>query len=259
MAGGTSAPTTLSSIDAEAETHASEHQAGGADVIDARGLLGAFLTADTETNRPAAGTAGRYFWATDTQKMYYDDGTAWNAVAAGAVDAHASQHEDGGSDEISVQGLSGDLADAQDPKTHGDAAHSAAYADDPHNNTQHSETYLTSADVDPAASTSDTLADITRYEFQGQTSMPTVLINVSDGPGYIVAGIIQGNNNGLDGTKAVEITIDSSTTQSYNYSRNEAGASLTIIPPLKYDTSLKVEVFNNQSADETTAEVYTAT
>ena len=31
---------------------------------------------------------------------------------------HASRHEDGGSDEISVTGLSGDLADPQDPKSH---------------------------------------------------------------------------------------------------------------------------------------------
>lgn len=32
--------------------------------------------------------------------------------------AHSSEHESGGTDEVSVAGLSGDLADPQDPKTH---------------------------------------------------------------------------------------------------------------------------------------------
>lgn len=43
---------------------------------------------------------------------------------------HSSKHEDGGSDEISVDGLSGDLADAQDPKNHGNEAHDADFAED---------------------------------------------------------------------------------------------------------------------------------
>ncbi|QAS68875.1 hypothetical protein HFTV1-gp42 [Haloferax tailed virus 1] len=42
---------------------------------------------------------------------------------------HGSKHEDGGSDEISVGGLSGDLADPQDPKAHA-ASHSADSADE---------------------------------------------------------------------------------------------------------------------------------
>lgn len=37
---------------------------------------------------------------------------------------HASDHQASGSDEISVQGLSGDLADPQDPKTHATSHHS---------------------------------------------------------------------------------------------------------------------------------------
>ena len=31
---------------------------------------------------------------------------------------HSTRHENGGADEISVEGLSGDLADLQDPKDH---------------------------------------------------------------------------------------------------------------------------------------------
>lgn len=41
----------------------------------------------------------------------------WNFDAA-AAEAHASSHENGGGDEISVAGLSGELADPQPPKAH---------------------------------------------------------------------------------------------------------------------------------------------
>lgn len=42
--------------------------------------------------------------------------------------AHATTHEDGQADEINVDGLAGDLADAQDPKTHA-ATHATGQAD----------------------------------------------------------------------------------------------------------------------------------
>jgi len=44
---------------------------------DIRGLQGGWLTADVEANRPTAGTKDRYFYATDTGKLYYDNGTSW--------------------------------------------------------------------------------------------------------------------------------------------------------------------------------------
>lgn len=40
---------------------------------------------------------------------------------------HNARHENGGADEISVTGLSGDLADPQDPKTHNNDAHNPNY------------------------------------------------------------------------------------------------------------------------------------
>jgi len=57
--------------------HADLHEVGGSGEIDVRGLQGGWLTADTEANRPAAGTKDRYFYATDTGKLYYDNGTSW--------------------------------------------------------------------------------------------------------------------------------------------------------------------------------------
>jgi len=35
---------------------------------------------DTLANRPAAGTSGRIFIATDTNELYHDDGTSWNKL-----------------------------------------------------------------------------------------------------------------------------------------------------------------------------------
>lgn len=80
----------------------------------------------TDVQRPAAATAGRFWWATDSDKLYYDNGATWDTVAAVAA-AHAASHENTGDDEISVAGLSGELADAQPPKAHdlGSAAHGA--------------------------------------------------------------------------------------------------------------------------------------
>jgi hypothetical protein len=43
---------------------------------------------------------------------------------------HNSRHESGGGDEISVEGLSGLLADAQDPLSHDNAAHTTNYIPD---------------------------------------------------------------------------------------------------------------------------------
>jgi len=57
--------------------HADLHEVGGSGEIDVRGLQGGWLTADTEANRPAAGTKDRYFYATDTGKLYYDNGSSW--------------------------------------------------------------------------------------------------------------------------------------------------------------------------------------
>ena len=63
------------------ETHASQHENGGADELDLTGLAGKLAEHQDPTE-------------------------------------HASAHEDGGSDQLSVDGLNGELADPQTPKTH---------------------------------------------------------------------------------------------------------------------------------------------
>lgn len=44
-----------------------------------------------------------------------------------AFDDHSVRHENGGADEISIAGLSGEAADSQPPKSHDNTAHSTAY------------------------------------------------------------------------------------------------------------------------------------
>ena len=78
----------------------------------------------------AARTGASGFVAGDVGKFarQTDDNSIWMLTAitptwvevgsGGSVPAHASNHENGGSDEISVAGLSGELADDQPPKTH---------------------------------------------------------------------------------------------------------------------------------------------
>lgn len=54
--------------------------------------------------RPAAGTADRFYWASDTGQLFRDTGTAWQEVMPGAN--HASRHAPGGADDISANYLS---------------------------------------------------------------------------------------------------------------------------------------------------------
>lgn len=69
------------------------------------------------TSFPPAPEDGEWFWRTDESKLYRYNGTAWDAVEADVV-AHRNTHENGGSDEIDVAGLSGVLADDQPPQAH---------------------------------------------------------------------------------------------------------------------------------------------
>ncbi len=113
------------------KAHAASHQDAGADEITSALDPRAYpMLADVVANRPAAGVAGRFFWATDEGILYRDNGTSWDKVAVSdypdlddipssfTPSAHKASHEDAGADEISVAGLSGELADLQKVKDH---------------------------------------------------------------------------------------------------------------------------------------------
>jgi len=70
---------------------------------------------------------GMLLYIKDEDK-YYIYVTSWSALSTLAAD-HAASHKNGGGDEVSVAGLSGELADNQPPKTH-KASHENAGGDE---------------------------------------------------------------------------------------------------------------------------------
>ena len=78
--------------------HASTHVNGGADEItDALDVRAYPTPSGALSSRPAFGTVGQRYYATDTGQEFIDIGSAWIEVQPAA---HASSHEDGGADEI---------------------------------------------------------------------------------------------------------------------------------------------------------------
>lgn len=67
--------------------------------------------------------------ATNNVLAWNDITSEWEPAAPGIPGAHALTHEDGGSDEIDVTGLSGELGDPQPPKPHA-ASHSDGGTDE---------------------------------------------------------------------------------------------------------------------------------
>lgn len=104
-------------------------------------FTGAILPASTVTSETAFGVLA----AVGTSRLYaradHTHGTPTDPVPAHvaasdphtqytletAFDDHSARHENGGADEISIAGLSGEAADAQPPKSHDNTAHSTAY------------------------------------------------------------------------------------------------------------------------------------
>lgn len=80
---------------------------------------GGVLVVPASASFPGSPVAGELLWRTDESRLYRRNAanTAWDAVQS-AVALHATTHQNGGSDELSVAGLSGVLADAQVPQAH---------------------------------------------------------------------------------------------------------------------------------------------
>jgi hypothetical protein len=97
--------------------HASTHQDGGADEISVAGLSG--VLADKQDANKIQGHAVDEAAVGDNKILVYKtSGDKFVYESKGAPAAHAATHQSGGGDEISVEGLSGVLADAQTPATH---------------------------------------------------------------------------------------------------------------------------------------------
>lgn len=102
--------------------HASTHQDGGSDEISIAGLSGEPAELTTHKAVKSADATLGHVIVEDASKIDVDgDGKL-------TLGAHAADHQNGGDDEISVAGLSGELADDQPPKTHA-TSHKSAGAD----------------------------------------------------------------------------------------------------------------------------------
>ena len=80
------------------ENHSARHKQGGADEVVGIALF------DTAANRPAAGTANRFFLATNTWELSQDDGSAWQTIGTLgglSLPSHQARHIAGGADALS--------------------------------------------------------------------------------------------------------------------------------------------------------------
>lgn len=89
------------------QAHAASHASGGGDAVKLDDLSAPDDNTDLDATVSAHGLLPKL--GGGTSNFLRADGT-WNAPVAAA---HASTHQDGGADEISVTGLSGELADGQ--------------------------------------------------------------------------------------------------------------------------------------------------
>lgn len=78
-------------------------------------LSGATFTGAVEVPEEAYGAGWDGSTEAPTKNALYDK---IESLGGGAPGAHATSHQNGGTDEINVAGLSGELADPQPPKTH---------------------------------------------------------------------------------------------------------------------------------------------
>ena len=119
--GGLSAETQHKNITGDGlhdpKAHAASHQNGGADEISVAGLSGELANDQPPKAHDLAG--GKHNPATLAQlNAKVSDATLDDSGDPRDPKAHASNHEKSGGDEISVAGLSGELADDQPPKAH---------------------------------------------------------------------------------------------------------------------------------------------
>ena len=95
-------------------THASRHESGGADAIKLDDLATPDDNTDLDVSTSRHGLMPKLY----DDGYYYLDGYGNWSIPLGASGPHAVTHENGGTDEVDVTGLSGLLADNQNPVAH---------------------------------------------------------------------------------------------------------------------------------------------
>jgi len=73
---------------------------------------------------PSSPTERQLFYRDDLHVWYVYNGSSWTALSPGAVTAHKTTHQDGGSDEISIAGLAGESTELAAHKANPSAHHS---------------------------------------------------------------------------------------------------------------------------------------
>jgi hypothetical protein len=109
------------------DPHASTHQNSGSDEISVAGLSGE-LADDQPPKAHALGGAKHTSATLAELNALVSDATLDSTSDTRVPVNHSTAHENGGADEISVAGLSGELADNQPPKTHA-SSHQSGGAD----------------------------------------------------------------------------------------------------------------------------------
>ena len=107
--------------------HKTSHQNGETDEISVAGLSGELADDQPPKTHDLAGSAHNIDTLADLNSKI-SDATLDTSSASRTPSAHKTSHQNGETDEISVAGLSGELADNQPPKTH-EATHQVGGSD----------------------------------------------------------------------------------------------------------------------------------
>lgn len=92
------------------KSHSARHENGGSDELNVAGLSGQL------SDKQLVEIASQLVDTLSFDRLLST--SVSGSTATLSVATHSNTHEVGGEDELSVEGLSGDLADAQDPKEH---------------------------------------------------------------------------------------------------------------------------------------------
>ena len=103
--------------DHDPKAHASSHQNGGADELDLAGLSGELADPQPAKAHSLGGSEHNADTLANLNSKV-SDATLDDSADPRDPNAHKTTHENGGGDEISIAGLSGEAADPQTPKSH---------------------------------------------------------------------------------------------------------------------------------------------